>query len=248
MSTDPQPASGHRFEGYNDKPVEARLGPHRYLIPANYFDNQIGPEFDGSFSLKVQWPDLQPLPPGERSRQSMETFNKQISILPNYVDRVPITAVLEKLARPAVSEDSISYQDPRERLDLRIEQPASFGLTPYWVDEEKLAAYAKSQEQASGHPYRIKRELEQDWYLRRTGESGIATLIKCDTHASPDGLTVQGERVLADDSTPIAQCTHYFVDPTSGISFSASYARVFLKDWKRIEDRAHELLAQYRVD
>src|SRR3546814_2825438 len=58
MGLDPATAAYQKY-GYNDRPVEAHLGPHRYLIPANYFRNQIGPDFQGNFTLLVQWPDLQ---------------------------------------------------------------------------------------------------------------------------------------------------------------------------------------------
>src|SRR3546814_11884019 len=68
MGLDPATAAYPKY-GYNDRPVEAHLGPHRYLIPANYFRNQIGPDFPGHFPLLVPWPDLQPQPPGERPRQ-----------------------------------------------------------------------------------------------------------------------------------------------------------------------------------
>src|SRR3546814_3166574 len=87
--------------------LEAHLGPHRYLNPANYFRNQIGPDFQGNFTLLVQWPDLQPLPPGERSRQDMETFAKQITISPDYVDRVPMEGLLEKSIRHYGAEGTL---------------------------------------------------------------------------------------------------------------------------------------------
>src|SRR3546814_3484128 len=40
MGLDPATAAYQKY-GYNDRPVEAHLGPHRYLIPANYFRHQI---------------------------------------------------------------------------------------------------------------------------------------------------------------------------------------------------------------
>ncbi len=57
MGLDPATAAYQTY-GYNDRPVEARRGAHRYLIPANYVRDQIGPDFQGNFSLLVQWPDL----------------------------------------------------------------------------------------------------------------------------------------------------------------------------------------------
>lgn len=248
MTTDPQAAApAHRWEGYNDKPVEARLGPHRYLIPANYFDNQIGPEFDGSFSLKLQWPDLQPLPPGERSKQSMETFNKQISILPNYVDRVPIDAVLERATRSIAAQDSLESQDPRDRLDLMDAADPVFGLTPYRVNQQRLTEHLEREKSLYGVPSKSDPRFYKDWYVARDDSGRIRTLIRCTPQALADGLVVEGTRVTAQESAEVAQCTHEFVIDTDKISVSISYARIFLKDWKAIEDRARQLLEQHRV-
>src|SRR3546814_20121731 len=98
MGLDPATAAYQKY-GYNDRPVEAHLGPHRYLIPANYFRNQIGPDFHGNFTLLVQWPDLQPLPPGERLRQAVATFAKQLTNSHDSVDRVHLGGLLEKSYR-----------------------------------------------------------------------------------------------------------------------------------------------------
>lgn len=75
MGLDPATAAYQQY-GYNERPVEAQLGPHHLRIPANYFRDQIGPDFQGNFSLLVQWPDLEPLPPGKRSGQDMDTFDQ----------------------------------------------------------------------------------------------------------------------------------------------------------------------------
>ena len=243
MGLDPATAAYQKY-GYNDRPVEARLGPHRYLIPANYFRDQIGPDFQGNFSLLVQWPDLQPLPPGERSKQDMETFAKQITISPDYVDRVPMESLLEKSIQPHVSETSPSYQDPRERLDLRDEQAPAFGLTPYWINREKLEAYAEQRTALDGYSYPINPSLDEDWYLGRDAADRLTTVIKCGAHTKPDGLVMKGEKVIREGNRSTS-CTHYFLMPDKKISFSLFYARVFLKDWKRIEDHARALLTRY---
>lgn len=245
MGLDPATAAYQKY-GYNDRPVEARLGPHRYLIPANYFRNQIGPDFQGNFSLLVQWPDLQPLPPGERSKQDMETFAKRITIMPHHVDRVPIETRLEKSITPLASESSLSYQDPSEHLALRDEQPQLFGLTPYWVNGEKYAAYLKLWEKEYGHPSKAELRNKEDWYLARDSDGQLTTTIKCDSHLQPDGYVLRGERLIPDGNRT-AGCDHMIVIKEDMLRISIGYRRVFLKDWRRIEQRARELLSQYRT-
>ena len=246
MGLDPATAAYQQY-GYNNHPVEARLGPHRYLIPANYFRDQIGPDFQGNFSLLVQWPDLQPLPPGERSKQDMEAFAKQITILPHYVDRVPMEGLLEKSIRRYGAEGTLEHQNPAERLELRDEQAVVDGLTPYWGNAEKYAAYLSLWEKEYG--YRSSAELQDrdDWYLDRDSQGRLTTVIKCDSHLKPDGFVIHGERVIPKGNRSTG-CTHYFLMPEDKISFSVDYDRVFLRDWRRIEDRARALLTQYRAD
>jgi len=245
-SSKPPPVK-YRWEGYNDKPVEARLGPHRFMIPANYFYDQMGPDFQGNFTLLVQWPNLQPLPPGKRSRQDMETRYKRVAISPRYVDRVPMEGRLEKAIRPYAFENTLAYLNPSERLDLMDEQLQQFGLTPYYVNRDKFLVYSKLREREDGHPYRARLEDQEDWYLVRDAQGRLTTIIKCASHLQPDGFTLQGNRLLRDESSRTAGCSHDFLIPEDRIAFSVSYRRVFLKDWKRIEDRARELLTQYRA-
>jgi hypothetical protein len=243
----PKPARAeYRWEGYSDKPVEARLGPHRYMIPMNYFRDQIGPDFQGNFSLWVQWPDLQPLPPGKRSGQDLDTFRRAISISPYYIDRLPIEDRLERSVRPLSSENSLSYQDPEERLDLRDKQPQHFGLTPYYVNREKFVAYEKQRERSNGYASTARLEKTDDWYLAHDTQGQLTTVIKCDSHLEPDGLIIEGDRLFKDGARNTI-CAHQFVILDDSILVSIGYMRVFLKDWKRIEDKARELFKQYQL-
>jgi len=245
MELDPATAAYKKY-GYNERPVEAHLGPHRYLIPANYFRDQIGPDFQGNFSLLVQWPDLQPLPPGERSQQDMETFAKQITISPYYVDRVPIETRLERSIQPLVPETSPSRRHPGDHLELMDEQSPVFGLTPYWVNASRFAEYWKMRDMEYGHRSQVKLESQRDWYLARDADGRVTTVIKCDSHLRPDGFIIQGERVIRDGNRSTG-CSHMIVIVENKIRITIDYARVFLKDWKKMEQRARELFSQYRV-
>ena len=235
MELDPATAA-YQKHGYNTLPVEARLGPHRFLIPANYFRDQIGPDFQGNFSLLVQWPDLEPLPPGKRSGQDMDTFHRQITISPGYVDRVPIDTLLERMAAPTAEPGSIEANDPRERLDLMLVQPERDGLTPYVVDVSALEAFRDAEAAQLGmRRTPIRRDSLQDWFVRRDEAGKLVTLIRCSLEPEP-----------GDDRRP--GCVHDFVIPELKVAVSMDYGREYLSGWRRIEDRARGLILQSRVD
>ena len=241
MGLDPATAA-YQQHGYNDKPVETRLGPHRYLIPANYFYDQIGPDFQGGVALSVQWPDLQPLPPATNFHNDMETFYKAIRIVVDYIDRVPIDTLLERMTRAGGASDA--RDDPNENLHLRIEGEPIHGLTPYYADLGKIESHFHK----TGAYTNRERLLAwaKDWYVARDTHGKLTTLIKCDSRELPDGLTIQGDGVV-DGETNNASCEHSMVIAGDNISVSIGYNRVFLKDWKRIEDRVRALFAQYRA-
>lgn len=237
MQTTGQARTGRTIDGYTytDAPVEARLGPHVFRFPANYYRDQMGPNFDGSFSLLVQWPDLEPLPPGERSGQDMETFDKQITIAPAYVEKVPIETRLEASTMPMASPGTLEYDDPRDRIDLMLAQPERYGLVPYVIDATKLASYAQRFEVEMGIPAGTARESYKDWFVGRDGNGRLTTVIQCDH-----------EPLAGDDRRP--GCTHDFVVASLKLRVSIDYGREYLPGWKKIEDRARELLDRHRVD
>ena len=49
---------------YTNEPKLTQLGPHHFMIPANYFSDQMGPDFQGGVLLELVWPQLGPAPPG----------------------------------------------------------------------------------------------------------------------------------------------------------------------------------------
>lgn len=233
MGLDPATAA-YQQHGYNDRPVEVRLGPHRFRVPANYFRDQIGPDFQGNFSLLVQWPDLEPLPPGKRSGQDMDTFDRQITIAPRYVDRVPIDTRLERMTAPIADPGSLEHEDPRKRLDLMKALPERDGLVPYVVDTARLADYGRKYEAQLGVSISPGPETYQDWFVQRDAGGRIRTLVRCDHEPAPD-----------DDRR--AGCTHDFTIPELRLAVSMDYGREFLSGWQRIEERARMLLARYKV-
>ncbi|WP_312707469.1 hypothetical protein [Stenotrophomonas sp.] len=106
---------------YTAQPVEANLGPHRFMFPANLYYNQIGPFAGGGVMLAVFWPDFDAAPPGDHPVRSVEDGYRQVSIELRYVGG-------------AAAADYLA-QDLSERVALT----PRWGLTPYAVDRSWVA-------------------------------------------------------------------------------------------------------------
>lgn len=235
---------------YTDAPVDVKLGPNTFRIPANYLDSQIAPWPGEGVSLVIEWPDLEATAPGARANPRTNDFRKEISVLINYVDRAPIESLLARhSSNDSITEDgSVEEGDPRDRLDLRRAEPEVMGLTPYAIDESKMASYARKYQDAYGKPPVRNPAFEGDWYVARGTDGQLTTFIKCDSKAfRADGVRVVGNELIDEPGDTAASCIHYFVDVDSKLSISADYKRVFLRDWKRIEEAVNELLKRRRV-
>lgn len=234
---------------YTDAPVDVRLGPTTLRIPANYLDSQIAPWPGEGVSLVIEWPDMKPTAPGARANPRTNDFRKEISVLINYVDRVPIEQLLDRYSsnESFTENSSVERGDPRDRLDLRIAGPEVMGLTPYAIDESKMAAYAKTYVVAYGKAPVRNPAFEGDWYVSRGTDGELTTFIKCDSKAfREDGVRVVGNELIDQPGDTAASCIHYFVDVDSKFSISMDYKRPFLEDWKRMEDAVRDLLKRSR--
>jgi len=246
-SISPRSVHGHT---YTTQAVEATLGPHRFMFPANLYYNQIGPFADGGVMLTVLWPDFDAATPGDRPVRTIQDSQRQVLIELHYLDQVPITDYLARRSNNEATTEagSLERRDPVERLDLRVSQPEKWGLTPYSIDPALLANYAKESEQKLGVPYLHNPKMEPDWYVARSRESQLSTFISCDpADRIPDGLVAQGRTLERADSDQVAMCRHSLVDLDDSITIEMNYARVMLGDWQRIEATARELLRRYRV-
>jgi len=101
---------------YTAEPVEASLGPHRFMFPANLYYNQIGPFVGGGVMLSVFWPGLNAAPPGNYPERSVEDEYRQVTIELRYVGRA----------------GAAEYLAPD--LNGRVALPPMLGLTPYAMD------------------------------------------------------------------------------------------------------------------
>lgn len=235
---------------YSDAPVDVKLGPNTFRIPANYLDSQIAPWPGEGVTLVIEWPDMTPTPPGARANPRTNDFRKEISVRINYIDRVPIETSLERhSSNEAITEaNSVERRDPRQRLDLRLAQQDTLGLTPYAIDEAKMLTYSKEYEDRYGKPPIRNPAYEDDWYVARDSSGGLITFIKCDsTKFRGDGVRLEGSEVIHEKGAVAASCVHYFSDIENKLSITLNYKRAFLKDWKHMEDAVRNVLARTKV-
>ncbi|MFA1751712.1 Smlt3025 familytype IV secretion system inhibitor [Xanthomonas campestris] len=235
---------------YSDAPVDVKLGPNTFRIPANYLDSQIAPWSIEVVTLVIEWPDMTPTPPGARANPRTNDFRKEIHASMNYVDRVPIEGLLARYSsNEALTEpDSVERGDPVDRLDLRIAQPETLGLTPYAIDEEKMAVYVKAYEAHYDKPPTRNPAFEDDWYVARDSSGNLTTFIKCDSvKFRKDGIRLEGDQVIDEEEEVVAGCTHHLVDVENKLSITLNYHRAFLRDWKRMEKAIRDVLARTKV-
>ncbi|QJD66997.1 hypothetical protein HG421_04200 [Xanthomonas campestris pv. badrii] len=253
--TSPMPdnvTTGRTINGhtYSDAPVDVKLGPNTFRIPANYLDSQIAPWPGEGVTLVIEWPDMTPTPPGARANPRTNDFRKEISVRINYIDRAPIETSLERhSSNEAITEaDSVERRDPRQRLDLRLAEQDTLGLTPYAIDEAKMLAYSKEYEDRYGKPPIRNPAYEDDWYVARDSSGNLTTFIKCDSKKfRADGVRLEGSEVVHEKGAVAASCFHYFSDIENKLSIILNYKRAFLKDWKHMEDAVRNVLARTKV-
>ena len=241
IPVDPEHAQRQRSK----EPVPFMLGPHTFRLHRNFFYFQNAPSFkpsDNSVSVSLQWPCLEPLPQGHDFADNPDTSVRAIRANIDYIG-VPLGEVMRRRIEPIDPDDPKKRADPMENLDLRIRgEPIHGGLTPYYADIDKVAAYFKEH-----HPRAADRENilshAKEWYLRHGAESYPLTVIKCDSREIADGLIVERNTVRDDpDVSRRAACAHEFAIPEFGINVRMSYRRVFLSDWQRLEQRVRLLL------
>lgn len=223
---------------------EACLGPYLLQVPANYFDNQMGPEFDGSFGLYLEYPSLEPFAPGERMHLSLDVATRTVSIGYNFLDRVDVREFL----RGEYTPQSWDHDNPQARLEERIEGEPVYGLTPYYADLPKFFAYhrAKGRDESA---YDMQAKNHKDWYVRRDESGQIQTIIKCTSReVTESGVEYRDGKLVRSDEDGFPTCRHVFVIPDLKVVVEIRYVRLALEDWKKIEDRARGALYEFMTD
>jgi hypothetical protein len=235
---------------YTDAPVDVKLGPNTFRIPANYLDSQIAPWPGEGVSVVFEWPDMTATEPGGRADPRTNDFRREIRISIDYIDRVPVETSLDRLSsnEATTPDDSVERGDPRDRLDLRVAQPETLGLTPYEIDEAKMAEYTRAYTARYGKPNPRNPRYENLWYVARDADGKLTTFIKCDSaHFLGDGVELQGDQVISRPGEVAAGCVHYMADIENKLVISLNYKRAFLKDWKRMEDAVRQLLERTKA-
>lgn len=225
--------------------MEACLGPYKLRIPANYFGDQMGPNFDDSFGLYLEYPSLQPFAPGERAHLSLDVSTRTVDIGYHYLDGVYPNNVL-------YAPNSTDDGDPAERLEGRIQGKEIYGLTPYYADLKKSFTYYRKKgynESHSDEPTNIFNVASQkDWYVARDHNGQISTLIKCTSHeVTESGVEYRDGRLVRSKEDPLPDCTHLFVIKDLSAMVEIRYVRFALPDWKKIEAAARDNLKKFMV-
>lgn len=209
---------------YSAQPVEANVGPRRFMFPANLYYNQIGPFSDGAVVLTVLWPNLEAASPGDFPLRTVEEGYRQVSIELRYVGHARTGDYLA----PHIGSGWA------QSLAERVVQPPRFGLTPYAID---LAAGADDAQ-----------ALEPDWYVVRADGGRLRTFISCDAaRVTADGLVMGSRTLVRSGGNRIAMCRHSMVDGETGMAVEMNYARVMLVEWQRLEAAAVGLMRRYEA-
>jgi type IV secretion system protein VirD4 len=236
----------HHWEGYSDKPVAAKLGPNTFMFPMNLYDDQIGPDFQGSVAFMLHWPDLKPFPPGaQQNPKYSEAYTSEgIMVGLSYIDRRPIdTLLLDTINEGPGHFGWIDSDDPREHRSLRIKGSSVYGLTPYYTDTAKLTAYFQKKGIASGAD-NVSRNAD-DWFLDYDDRGVLRNVVICTSREIRGANLIQGKLEQTPPGDPRGGCTQTFIVPKYGLSVRVSYLRAYLAEWQSIEKTIRGLFDKY---
>lgn len=241
----------HQARQASTQPVAFKLGPNTFAVQRNFFYFQNAPSAvpsGGTVSLSIQWPCLEPLPQGFNFADDKDASTRAILITARYLnpERITVPVAMQRALLPLDPESTAQRANPLENLDLRLQGDAVHeGLVPYYADLQAVERYLRDRHpnNARAHSRENVLQLSKDWYVRRGPGSDPHSVIKCDNRELPDGLVIEGPLVKDDPAVQRrAACDHQFALSKLGIVVEMSYARAFLPDWRRIEQRIEALL------
>lgn len=241
----------HRARQASTQPVAFKLGPNTFALHRKFFYFQNAPSAapkGDAVSLSLQWPCLEPLPQGFNFADDKDASMRAILITARHLDpeRITVPVAMQRTLLPLDPESPAQRANPLENLDLRLQGDSVHdGLDPYYADLDAVERYLLDRHpgNARAHSRENAMQLSKDWYVRRGADGVPLTVIKCDNREIPDGLLIEGPLVKDDPEVQRrAACDHRFALPALGIVVEMSYARAFLPDWSRIEQRIEALL------
>lgn len=224
------------------RPVGFSLGPNRFVLPANWFADGFGPDFQGGVTLALHWPSLEPYPPGQPygSFTTGPMRDQRVLVTVNYIDRVPIDELPE---RYVTASNEFELRDPSENLALRDRLPDRFGLEVYRTDLDKVAAHAAHEMQRPTRPSEFYLRGSDDWFIARDDSGRIRSVAMCTDDRVPGGFEIRDDALVSvPGSTRRPLCGHRFSLAEFSLSINASYARPILRDWRRIESAVRDAL------
>ncbi|MCD9098121.1 hypothetical protein LU699_12730 [Luteimonas fraxinea] len=241
----------HQARQASTQPVPFKLGPNTFALHRNFFYFQNAPSAvpsDGTVSLSLQWPCLEPLPQGYNFAEDDDASMRAILITARYLDpeRITVPVAMQRALLPLDPRSPAQRSNPLESLDMRLQGDIAHGrLVPYYADIGAVQRYLRGRHPGNvrAHSRENALQIAKDWYIRRSTDAATLSVIKCDNREIPDGLQIEGSLVKDDPGVQRrASCDHLYALPALGMVVEMSYPRAFLLDWSRIEQRIEALL------
>ncbi len=241
ITIDNQPLNPHQI------PVpkaRACVGPYALVLPQNFFSTQTGPQHDGSFSLALEYPSLEPFKPGERDNLSVDVSVRTVRISYGYISGLEPAEVLRRSYTPM----SFEHDDPAESLEARIQGEAVHGLTPYYLDMDKVHGYQRAHGRRETAPDRDDVFL-RDWFVSRDDAGMIDQVIKCTRkEITESGVEYRDGKMVKKRVTGFAECDQAFLINGRNVIVRVNYTRGALARWAEIRARATALLVDNSVE
>lgn len=223
---------------------QACLGPYLLEIPQNYFYNSIGTEHDGSYALALEYPLLEPFKPGERAKWNFDVNARTVTFDFRYIDRINVRQAMRRRYTPM----DYAKDEPQERLETRIQGNPVHGLTPYYLDMGLVRTYFRDQGYREEAPV-MSPDWHHDWFLAKDENGEVVTFIKCTPREITwSGVEYRDGKVVRKKGPGFAVCSHTLMIPELDTLIEMRYLREGMQHWKRMEERARELIAQFKVN
>lgn len=223
--------------------MDACLGPYPLRIPANYFDDQMGPNFDGSFGLYLEYPDLKPFAPGERTHLKLGVATRTVNVGYDYLDQISAEEFVRRQTEPTGSAD----EAPENDIRTRIKGEEINGLTPYYADVAKYRAHYLATGLKPSNSI-MDASYYKDWYMVHDAQGRIGTIIKCTSReVEESGVEDRDGKLARSKERKLPECEHIFVIPEMKVAVTINYVRFAFKDWKKIQDRARKALQEFVI-
>ncbi len=205
------------------------LGPYLLEVPRDHLFNPRGLGSGDGYSLALDFPSLQPIPPAEREPFSPEIVMRTVTFDYRYVDRGRLKQVFQREYTPRDAKDHA----PEQSLDTRVQQNTEYGLVAYIADMDKVRAYyrAKGYEDSARV---MTPERHKDWFIARGTDGEVSSVIKC----APK----------LDQDAGFARCEHTLLMEDRNTLVRINYPSRGLPQWRALEARAREMVVGFMVD